>query len=85
LVLKDKANLSHKDIKLENFVMLENSDHLVGLIDFGTAVQADKLTMDRQGTKFYAPPEAFRRCLISPTDFDVFMLGTLFVCLLFGR
>jgi serine/threonine protein kinase len=82
-----QAGLCHKDLKPDNFVVLEgNQDQaLLGLIDFGYCVNNATVTADKRGTPCYAPPEAFEGEdeLVDPTKFDVFMLGTLMITILF--
>lgn len=82
-----EAGLCHKDLKPDNIVLLDdNQEHaLLGLIDFGFCIDNATFTIDKRGTPCYAPPEAFKGKaeLIDPTKFDVFMLGTLMITVLF--
>jgi serine/threonine protein kinase len=85
--LLDSSNLCHKDIKADNIVMLgdNNQGCLLGLIDFANCVEADLTTTDKSGTPFYNPPEAFVDTVESfdPKKFDIFMLGCLFITIIF--
>ena len=87
VALRTTTNLCHKDIKPDNLVLLDDNEEgaLVGLIDFAYCVHAGTNTKDKRGTPIYAPPEAFEDGYetVDPEKFDVFMLGCLFITILF--
>ncbi|XP_051718410.1 serine/threonine-protein kinase pim-3-like [Ctenopharyngodon idella] len=76
----------HSDIKLENLLINENSLQ-VKLIDFGVSRSLKTFGYTRyNGTKLYAPPEAFhRRWRYHAKPATVYSLGVLLFVLLFGK
>ena len=78
-------NINHRDIKLENILVLNNDT--IKLIDFGFAVKANKETYQKLlcGTPSYMSPE-----IVSKEDYiaqysDVWSLGVLLYTMLYGR
>ena len=53
-------NIVHRDIKLDNIVVLgdedENGDYSIKIIDFGTAVKISKKRNTIAGTRYYMAP-----------------------------
>ncbi|TNV72619.1 hypothetical protein FGO68_gene9655 [Halteria grandinella] len=82
-----KAGLCHKDLKVDNLVLLQDNElqALLGLIDFGYCINNAEPTSDKRGTPVYAPPEKFQDEMktVDPTKFDIFMLGALLITIIF--
>eukprot|EP00183_Erythrolobus_madagascarensis_P006016 CAMPEP_0185844050 /NCGR_PEP_ID=MMETSP1354-20130828/363_1 /TAXON_ID=708628 /ORGANISM="Erythrolobus madagascarensis, Strain CCMP3276" /LENGTH=305 /DNA_ID=CAMNT_0028543659 /DNA_START=122 /DNA_END=1039 /DNA_ORIENTATION=+ len=80
---------AHRDIKLENVVMMrENDPSTLRLIDFGFAVPTSRdelLTTDYSGTLSYQPPEQILKQPFSPMKGDMWSLGVLLYTLLYKR
>lgn len=79
--------LAHMDIKLENvMVNLENGEF--SLIDFGLCkvVENDSATYnDLCGSSEYIAPEMYSKKNYLPKLCDIYSLGVVFYCLLFGE
>ncbi len=78
-------NINHRDIKLENILVLNND--IIKIIDFGFAVKANKETYQTLlcGTPSYMAPE-----IVSKKDYiaqysDIWSLGVLLYTMLYGR
>lgn len=56
-------NICHNDIKLENILLISNTDYCIKLIDFGLSriIKDDEPIKQFQGTLFYIPPEQIRK------------------------
>jgi len=82
-----RTGLCQKDIKTENFVILDQNPEgaLVGLIDYGFAIMNNAASTDKRTTKYYAPPEAFGTGTIDTEKFDVFCLGALLISIIFRK
>ena len=78
-------NINHRDIKLENILILE--DDTIKLIDFGFAVKSSKDTYQKLlcGTPSYMPPEIVNKEKYIAQYSDVWSLGVLLYTMLYGR
>lgn len=77
-----KANVIHRDIKLEN-IMYSVNDSKIKYIDFGLSTFHDEYTKKVVGTLNYIAPEYLKSANISDLyALDVYSLGTLFYFLL---
>ena len=74
----------HLDLKADNMVLFHRrTGALLSLIDFGYCSDASPQD-DRRGTAVYAPPERFTAWgTFDPTRFDIFMLGSLLITIIF--
>lgn len=77
-------NISHRDIKLENVLLVDNEK--VKIIDFGFGVKCPKNTMQKFfcGTPSYMPPEIVQKKNYIGQYADVWSLGILLYCMLCG-
>ena len=78
-------NINHRDIKLENILVLD--DDTIKLIDFGFAVKGNKDTYQKLfcGTPSYMPPEIVNKEKYIAQYSDVWSLGVLLYTMLYGR
>lgn len=79
-------NIIHRDLKLENVMMLDGSDNAVPkIVDFGlaTILAPEQGAKESVGTVAYAPPEIFRGESYDK-GVDIWSLGTIFFGLLGG-
>ena len=82
--LRDKCNLSHLDLKPENFVVwFENGEIRIKLIDFETALPSDRLISEKQnvipGPEYRDPLNRWEENpTFDPVTSDTFSLG---ICL----
>ena len=78
-------NINHRDIKLENILVL--NDDTIKLIDFGFAVKSSKDTYQKLlcGTPSYMPPEIVNKEKYIAQYSDVWSLGVLLYTMLYGR
>mgnify|MGYP002624591045 CR=1 FL=1 len=78
-------NICHRDIKLENILLIEND--IVKIIDFGFAVKANKETYQKLfcGTPSYMAPEIVNKEKYIAQYSDLWSLGVLFFAMLYGR
>ena len=79
-----KKNIFHRDIKLENILVLK--DDTVKIIDFGFGVKCNRDTFQKLfcGTPSYMPPEIVKKEKYMACYSDIWSLGVLFYALLFG-
>lgn len=81
LIICQKNNIVHRDIKLENIFVSDNGDYKLG--DFGIARQIEKTTneLSKKGTQVYMAPELYRgdKCTNSV---DIYSLGIVLYRLL---
>lgn len=73
----------HRDIKLENFIIEDDSCRLI-LIDFGLSKTIDRNEKLSQvvGSSYYTAPEVINRCY--DTKCDVWSIGVMLYMLLAG-
>ena len=78
-------NINHRDIKLENILVLSNDT--IKIIDFGFAVKANKETYQTLlcGTPSYMPPEIVNKENYIAQYSDIWSLGVLLYTMLYGR
>ena len=82
-------NILHRDIKLENFLLLSPTDDLqnaqLKMIDFGVAKHftPGEIHRDAVGTPYAIAPEVIRRCHSERSD--VWAIGVLAFALLSGK
>ena len=79
-----QINIYHRDIKLENILVLK--DDSVKIIDFGFSIicKADTYQKLFCGTKSYMPPEIVKKEKYIACYSDIWSLGVLFYAMLFG-
>ena len=79
-----KKNIFHRDIKLENILVLKNDT--IKIIDFGFGVKCNKDTYQKLfcGTPSYMPPEIVKKEKYIAAYSDIWSLGVLFYAMLFG-
>ena len=79
-----KINIYHRDIKLENILVLK--DDTVKIIDFGFGIicKDDSYQKLFCGTKSYMPPEIIKKEKYIASYSDIWSLGVLFYAMLFG-
>ncbi|CAD8176978.1 unnamed protein product [Paramecium octaurelia] len=79
-------NIIHRDLKLENLVLLEpNNVETVKIIDFGLAIPLSTPNRQLCGTPGYIAPEMFIDKYPYTTKVDMFSLGAIFYKLLSRR
>ncbi len=78
-------NIFHRDIKLENILVLK--DDTIKIIDFGFGVKCNRDTCQKVlcGTPSYMPPEILKREKYVACYSDIWSLGVLFYSMLFGK
>ena len=79
-----KKNIFHRDIKLENILVLK--DDTIKIIDFGFGIKCNRDTYQKLfcGTPSYMPPEIVKKEKYIACYSDVWSLGVLFYAMLFG-
>ena len=79
-----KKNIFHRDIKLENILVLK--DDTIKIIDFGFGVKCNRDTYQKIlcGTPSYMPPEILKKEKYIACYGDVWSLGVLFYSMLYG-
>ena len=78
-------NINHRDIKLENILVIKND--IIKIIDFGFAVKGNRDTYQKLfcGTPSYMPPEIVNKEKYIAQCSDVWSLGVLLYAMLYGR
>jgi tRNA A-37 threonylcarbamoyl transferase component Bud32 len=78
-------NICHRDIKLENILVLNND--VIKIIDFGFAIKSDINTYNKLfcGTPSYMSPEIVNREKYIAQYSEVWSLGVLLFAMLYGR
>ena len=79
-----KINIYHRDIKLENILVLK--DDSIKIIDFGFGIICKEDSYQKLfcGTKSYMPPEIVKKEKYIASYSDIWSLGVLFYAMLFG-
>ena len=79
-----KKNIFHRDIKLENILVLK--DDTIKIIDFGFGVKCNRDTYQKLfcGTPSYMAPEIVKKEKYIACYSDAWSLGVLFYAMLFG-
>lgn len=84
-----ESNLIHRDLKLENILLVNHEEKKIKIIDFGIAGVINRLTADQldTGSLAYMAPECFSN---SPTQkfdgrMDVWAIGVILFGLLVGE
>ena len=79
-----QINIYHRDIKLENILVLK--DDSIKIIDFGFGIICKVDTYQKLfcGTKSYMPPEIVKKEKYIACYSDIWSLGVLFYAMLFG-
>jgi len=76
--------VAHRDIKLDNILI--HPDGKARLIDFGLAtIDEDRTTTSFVGSPEYCAPEIIQRVPYSGYKADVYSLGMVLYCIIFGR
>lgn len=79
-----KNNITHRDIKLENLVLVSKyNDFDFKLLDFGLSVMQIKNINDRCGSNGYIAPE-INKCRFYDNKVDLYSAGVVLYCLLSG-
>ena len=79
-----RKNIYHRDIKLENILVLK--DDIIKIIDFGFGIKCNKDTLQKLfcGTPSYMAPEIVKKEKYIACYSDIWSLGVLFYAILFG-
>ena len=85
IIYLHSKNICHRDIKLENILVMKND--VIKIIDFGFAVKCNKDSYQKLycGTPSYMAPEILNKEKYIPYYSDIWSLGVLFYAMLFGR
>ena len=85
IIYLHSKNICHRDIKLENILVLKND--AIKIIDFGFAVKCNKDSYQKLfcGTPSYMAPEILNKEKYIPYYCDVWSLGVLFYTMIYGR
>ena len=80
-----KKNICHRDIKLENIIILNNNT--IKLIDFGFAIKCNRNDYQQFfcGTLYYMAPEIVNKQKYIPFYSDIWSLGVLLYAMIFGN
>ncbi len=74
----------HRDLKLENIMLIGKDDYSCKVIDFGFAEKINKEKLvSKAGTPGFLPPEIFKMHPYTDKG-DIFSLGIILYCLLTG-
>ena len=82
-----KKNIFHRDIKLENILLINKENIKTKLIDFGFAIKCNKKEFQKFfcGTLNYMPPEIINKKKYLPYYSDIWSLGVLLYTMIYGR
>ena len=78
-------NICHRDIKLENILIVDDS--IIKLIDFGFGIKCNRDEYQEFfcGTIYYMPPEIVNKQKYIPFYSDIWSLGVLLYTMIFGN
>lgn len=78
-------NICHRDIKLENILIV--NDSIIKLIDFGFGIKCNRDEYQEFfcGTVYYMPPEIVNKQKYIPFYSDIWSLGVLLYTMVFGN
>ncbi len=79
LLVLEQKNIVHRDIKLENILLVDDSENLgIKLVDFGLATyKGVRNVSHRCGTPGYAAPEILSRKSYNLDKVDIYSLGVV--------
>jgi serine/threonine protein kinase len=80
LIICHDKNIVHKDIKCDNFLLLNKDyDSELKMIDFGISQHVDEIAYleNINGNPYYIPPEALNKHLLIKPSYDIWSLGVL--------
>jgi len=82
-----QKNIFHRDIKLENILVIKHETIKVKLIDFGFAIKCNKKEYQKFfcGTLYYMAPEIINKKKYLPYYSDIWSLGVLLYTMIYGR
>ena len=82
-----QKNIYHRDIKLENILLINNDSIKIKLIDFGFAIKCNKKESQKFfcGTLYYMAPEIINKQKYLPYYSDIWSLGVLLYTMIYGR
>ena len=82
-----QKNIYHRDIKLENILIIKHETIKVKLIDFGFAIKCNKKEFQKFfcGTLYYMAPEIINKKKYLPYYSDIWSLGVLLYTMIYGR
>ena len=85
IIYLHSRNICHRDIKLENILVMKNDS--IKIIDFGFAIKCNKDSYQKIfcGTPSYMAPEVLNKKKYIPYYSDIWSLGVLFFAMLYGR
>ena len=85
IIYLHSKNICHRDIKLENILVMKNDK--IKIIDFGFAVKCNKDTYQKLfcGTPSYMAPEILNKDKYNPYYSDIWSLGVLFYAMVYGK
>ena len=84
-LMHNNLNIPHRDLSIENVLMSVDETHFI-LCDFGLATEFEKgeTTTDICGKPSYVAPEIYEGVPYDPFKADIFALGVILFCLVYG-
>ena len=85
IIYLHSKNICHRDIKLENILVMKND--IIKIIDFGFAVKCNKDSYQKLfcGTPSYMAPEILNKDKYNPYYSDIWSLGVLLYAMVYGK